>query len=544
MPPVAIVHFILLLLAAAVVLSIIAERLDLPPAVALVVGGILLAFVPGTPQFDVDPSLIMIVFLPPLLLYAAYFTIWHDFRAEFRPIAMLSLGAVAFTTGTVGWIAHLVAPSLAWPACFALGAIVSPPDAVSARAVFERLPIPRRVQTILEGESLVNDATGLVFYRFAVAATLSGSFSAPQASLTFAWLVLGGVGVGLLTGLAIAFVVKRMKDSRYIVVTTLLGAYASYIAAEQLHASGVLAVVASGLLVGWRQHDILSAEARNDSHAVWDLIVFVLEALVFVLIGLSLHGILDRMGGRTHVWELAAPLAIAATLTVIVSRFLWVFPSSHLTRLLIPRLSERDPTPPSSILLIMSWAGMRGVVSLAAALALPKHFPGRDPILFATFVVIVVTVLVQGLTLGPLVRRLRLPEDAPVDASKLNFAEARVKINEAAVRTVEAIVKTDNGELAHPQLLEEYRSRMRATERMRDDDAGIAQESHAHFQAALKATEESRAELLRLLHEGQIHESVAHQIEEELDLEEIRWRKLIDATPRSALAESEDEPKA
>lgn len=547
MSPVGILHLVLALVAAAVTLSLLADKLKLPSAVPLVVGGVILALVPGAPTFNFDPSLTLVLFLPPLLFYAAYFTVWRDFRDELRPIALLSFGAVAFTTASVGAVAHWIVPSLTWPACFALGAIVSPPDAVSARALFVRLNIPRRLRTILEGESLVNDATGLILYRFAVAAALSGAFSFSRASLAFVWLALGGLAIGVGVGAAVALLLRQLHDSRYIIVTTMLSAYAAYIGAEASHASGVLGVVACGLLIGWRQHEILSAEARSDSHAVWGLVVFILEALVFVLIGLSLHSILDRMGGRTHVWQQAMPLAIASTMTVVLSRFLWVFPSSLLSRLLIRGLSDPDPLPRGPALTIVSWAGMRGVVSLAAALALPLAFPGRDAVIFATFAVIVVTVLVQGVTLGPLVRWLRLSGgDAHPDAKPtMSFPETRVKINQAAVRALETIVKPDDGTQAHPQLLEEYRSRMRATERLRDDDENIGAESHAHFEAALTATRESRAELLRLLHAGEIHESVAHEIEAELDLEEMRWRKLVEAIPEPGASEdSKNDPES
>jgi Na+/H+ antiporter len=298
---VGVLHLVLALLAATVSLSLMAEKLGLPSAVPLVVGGMALALVPVAPSLDLDPAMILVLFLPPLLLHAAYFTVWRDFRNDMRSIAMLSLGAVVFSTLSVGWVARLIAPSLPWAACFALGAIVSPPDAVSARAIFQRIPIPRRLQTILEGESLVNDASGLVLYRFAVAAALSGTFSFFHAAATFAWLAIGGIGFGLLLGGFTDILMRRLRDSRHIIVTTLLAAYAAYIGAEQLHASGVLSVVACGLLLGWRQHEVLSAEVRGEYNAVWGLLVFILEALVFVLIGLSLHGIWIGWAARfTH----------------------------------------------------------------------------------------------------------------------------------------------------------------------------------------------------------------------------------------------------
>ncbi len=532
--PVGIFNLLLLLLAVAVLLSVIADKLKLPPAIPLVMGGIVLALIPGLPVFQFEPSLIFVLFLPPLLLYAAYFTVWADFRADLRPITLLSLGAVAFTTASVGAVAHWLTPSLSWPACFTLGAIVSPPDAVSARAVFERLKIPRRVQTILEGESLVNDASGLILYRFAVAAALSGELNVVQASLSFVWVIVGGIATGLAIGSILGVILHWLRESRYVVVATLLAAYGCYIFAEEIHSSGVLAVVACGLLVGWRQHDLLSAAGRSESHTGWDLVVFILETLVFVLIGLSLHDILGRLNGHVRAWDQAIPLAVGSVLAVVISRFIWIFAAGTVRRILEMRKAPQDPLVSTPLLTLMSWAGMRGVVSLAAALALPLNFPGRDAILFATFTVIVATVLLQGLTLRPLIEKLRLPEAEthPEAKETLSFAQTRVKVAEAAVLALETMVKSPESSRVHRNLLDEYRRRMSATERLRDEDETINAESHEHFQAALAATQESRAELLRLLHAGEVHEAVAHEIEAELDLEEIRWEKLAQAVPK------------
>lgn len=489
-------YLILALLAAAVLLSIIADRLKLPPAIPLVAGGIVLALTPGVPSFSIDPALTLVLFLPPLLLYAAYFTVWRDFKAELRPISMLALGAVAFSTAGVGALAHFVIPALPWAACFTLGAIVSPPDAVSAGAVFKQLSVPRRVQSVLQGESLVNDASALVLYRFAVAATLSGTFSTGEAILSLLWVAVGGIGIGVAIGYLVAAALRRLHDSRYVVVTTILAGYGAYVGAETVHASGVLAVVAAGLVIGWRQHEVLSAEARSESHAAWELVVFILEALIFVLIGLSLHGILDRLGGRARVWDQAIPLAALCVVGVIALRFVWVFLSGILRRL-VPGSRDRDPMLSGSIMTIVSWAGMRGVVSLAAALALPMKFPGRDAILLATFAVIVTTVLVQGLTLGPLVKWLNLPpaEAHPDAAPTLSVSEARAKVNDAAVRALESIDESEEGTPGHAELLKEYRRRREVTEKLRDDEKSAGAESHERFNAALTATKESREEL-------------------------------------------------
>ena len=525
MSPVALLELVLVLLAAAILLSLVAGRLALPPAAALVIGGMVLAFLPGAPSLDLDPDLILVLFLPPLLLASAYFTVWRDFRAEWHPILMLSIGAVLFTTFSVGLVAHWIAPGLPWAACFALGAIVSPPDAVAAKAVLQRIHLPHRVLTILEGESLVNDASGLVLYRFAVAAALTGSFSLADAGASFVWLAIAGVAIGLATAMLADTLFRRLADVHYIIVVSFLASYASYIVAEKLHASGVLAVVACGILMGWRQHEVLDAQARTEANTVWSLVVFVLEALVFVLIGLSLRGVLLRMGGDlTALWA-GLPLALGVTATVIVSRLIWVFPAAYIPRWISPSLRRRDPIPTPKLPLVIGWAGMRGVVSLAAALALPIDFPGRDLILLASFIVILVTVLVQGMTLGPLIKALKLPPETGPIRDTLGEAHARAMVSEAALKALEALTVAETGQLEHPRLVEEYRVRVRATARARDEGEALVSERQKHFSAALHAVSHARAELIKLHRSGRIHDSVLHSIETDLDLEELRLRR-------------------
>ena len=399
-------ELILALLAATVALDRVAKALRIPPAAALLVGGLILALIPGLPEIAIDPDLTLVLFLPPLLVAGAFFTAWRDFRADLRIILQLAIGAVLFTTAAVGLVAHLMVPGLPWAACFALGAIVSPPDAVAAKAVLHGLPLPARVVTLLEGESLVNDASGLVLYRFAVAAALTGVFDAGDAALQFGILSVGGVAAGIVTGTAATLLIPRLKQPELQTVTSLLVAWATYIGAERLGVSGVLAAVACGLRLGWRQHNVLTAATRLQAKAFWDVLVFVLESMVFILIGLSLRGVAQRLAEADGRALLPAIAAIVAA--VIVSRFLWIFPATYLPRALFAPLRRRDPHPRLAIPLVMSWAGMRGVVSLAAALALPEGFPGRDLILATTFTVILVTVLLQGATLAPLIRALNL----------------------------------------------------------------------------------------------------------------------------------------
>ena len=518
---------ILGLLAFALILPIITARLPLPPAASLVLGGMVLAAIPGTPAAELDPDLILILFLPPLLLASAYFTVWRDFRAELRPILLLAIGAVAFTTAAVGWVTKLMAPSLPWAVCFALGAIVSPPDAVAAKAVLHGLPLPRRVVTILEGESLVNDASGLLLYRLAVTAALTGVFDAQTAVLSFVWLGAGGIAFGYALGRFTVWIFKIRKAAHEVLLLSFLVSWVAYICADLLGTSGVLSVVTCGLVMGWHQHETLTAKGRTESRAVWRFTVSVFESLVFVLIGLSLRGVLERLGGLESALITAGPVALCVVLTVVLARLVWVFPATFLPRWLSPRLRARDPPPPASIPLIIGWAGMRGVVSLAAALALPRQIPGRDVVLFATFGVIAVTVLVQGSTLGPLIRRFLKPSaEEPVQHALDEFA-ARDQVTAASLQFLERLPpKPETEEPQHPQLIAEYRRRSNITQRVRELGDHLNDARRDHFAAALEALAAGRAELIRLHRSGDLHDSVLHAIESELDLEELRLRQL------------------
>ncbi|HYZ24072.1 MAG TPA: Na+/H+ antiporter, partial [Rhodopila sp.] len=428
---------VLLLMAAAVGLHLLARRLRMPPAAALILGGIALALIPAAPDIELDPDLALVLFLPPLLMADAYLTAWRDFRANLRIILQLAVGAVAFTTLIVGLVAHAVVPDLPWAACFTLGAIVSPPDAVAAKAVLEHVRLPRRVTVLLEGESLINDASGLVLYRFAVAAALTGTFSAAEAAKVFVLLAIGGVVVGLVCGYLGTVLFARLRDPILTTIGSFLLGWAAYIGAEALGFSGVLSTVACGLVVGWRQHTILTAHTRFAAATTWQTATFVLESLVFILIGLSLRGVLARLNATTgSVPDLLLPTA-AIIAAVILSRFAWVLPATYLIRAIFPRVRRHDPYPPLGIPIVVSWAGMRGVVSLAAALALPIEFPGRDFILAATFAVILVTVLVQGATLAPLIRLLRVERFLGGSQLTLRESEARARIAKAQLAAIQ-----------------------------------------------------------------------------------------------------------
>jgi monovalent cation/hydrogen antiporter len=529
--PIHVFQLILGAMAVALLLPIATRRLPIPPAAALVLGGVLLAAIPRVPVIAIDPDLVMTLFLPPLLMASAFFTVWRDFRANLRPILLLAIGAVTFTTFLVGCAARWAMPVLPWGACFALGAIVSPPDAVAAKAVLHTLPLPRRVVTILEGESLVNDASGLLLYRFAVAAALTGAFHPAQAAMSFIWLSAGGIAFGIAAGRFSLWVLSRLRHSHEKVLSSFLTAWITYIAADLLGISSVLAVVACGLIWGWGQHEVFNARDRSQMGAVWNFVVTVFETLVFVLIGLSLRGVLDHLGGMVAAVQQAAPLTIAIVLVVVVSRFLWVIPGMYLSRLLSPALRKHDPFS-APIGIIASWAGMRGVVSLAAAMALPTDFPGRDLLLFATFAVIVVTVLLQGATLGPLIRLMLKPgTDQTGQRPRYEELEARVRVMSASLQYLETLTVSAEVLPEHAGWVEQYRRRLDKARQIGDMGEQAFGTRATHFGTALAAVAAGRAELIQMHHAGAIHDTVVRALEAELDLEELRLRRLAGEEP-------------
>ncbi len=512
------------LLAASVALAFVARRLRVPLAVVLVLGGMGLALVPGLPAVELDPHLVLALFLPPLLQASAYRTDWPAFRSNLRPILLLAVGAVLFTALVVAAVAKLLVPDLPWAAAIALGAIVAPPDAVAATSVLKDFRIPKRIVTVLEGESLLNDASSLVLYRFAVAATMAGSVSLGEASLSFVLSAVGGTVVGYLVGWAAMWIFTHLEDTLLDILVTFLAGFAAYIAAEHLHVSGVLAAVACGLVLGQQQHAAFTAQTRLESGAVWSFVEFVLTALVLILIGLELRPLLVRLEDHDP-WQLAT-LGLAVSAALIVSRFLWLLPATWLPRALSRSLRERDPMPPWSHVTVISWAGMRGVVSLAAALALPAEFPGRDIILFLAFCAILATLVVQGTTLGPLIRRLGVsePEDEPANPAVTPEAiEARSTAAAAAMEAVaEKIDDSEHADVAE-DLLRDLRVRAKQAEQMRQDAETGSQRDAARLGLRLTAVEAARAKLLAE-HKDELDSEAMAALVAELDLEEQQIR--------------------
>jgi CPA1 family monovalent cation:H+ antiporter len=521
------IEVILGLLLVVAALAVVAQRLAVPYPILLVIGGLVLGFVPGLPKVELDPEFVFVLFLPPLLSSAAWYTSWRDFRANLRPILLLAIGLVLVTTTAVAGVAHIAIDGFTWAVGFVLGAIVSPPDAVAATAITQRLSVPRRIITILEGESLVNDATGLVAYRFAVAAVVTGMFSFWDASLRFFVMGIGGVLIGLATGWLIVWIHKVMDDSLVEITSTILMGFVAYLLAEHLGVSGVLAVVANGIYHRWHSSEVLTPTTRIQTIAVWDIIVFLLNGLIFILIGLQLPSILNEISEystATLVWY-----AVLVSAVVIGVRLLWIFPATYIPRMVNRKLRETDPTPPWQTLLILGWTGMRGVVSLATALALPlttnngTPFPERNLIIFLTFCVILVTLVLQGLTLPILIRWLKIVDDVGSEREEM---EARLTAAQAAMARIEELSAQD-GALGQAEMVAwlqtQYKDRIQRLSACCEalDEGSYGQlAAFRRLQHEVLATE--RRTTIRLRNQGIINDEVLHRIERELDLEEAR----------------------
>ncbi len=507
---------LLFFLLCAMALGWVARRFAIPYPIALVLGGGALGLIPALPELEFDPQFLLVIVLPPILYQAALLTSWRDFKANLAPISGLAIGLVLATTLAVGAALKLVVPDIPWTAAFAFGAIVSPPDAVAATAILSHMHMPRRMVTVLEGESLVNDASGLVLYKFAVAAALTGAFSLAEASGQFVLVAVGGVASGMLIAWVFIAVHRYLRDPFFEVLLSLAVPYTAYILAESVHLSGVLAVVAAGLLRGRYSPEIVSAEMRILARSMWNILVFLLNSVIFFLIGVQLSAIIERLTGRTG-WELAW-WALLVSAVAIAVRFAWIYPFAYLQRVMGAR---RDAEHPHGEIFISSWCGMRGIVSLAAALALPvtthagQPFPYRDLIIFLTFIVILVTLVLQGLTLAPLIRWLRVGSDVTVqDEERL----AREAMGGAAL----AAIGRDSGSV-RPEIAQRLRDEF--AERVAlalPPGSGATEDARAARRLRLEAIRAERAELIRIWRAGRISDDVLHHLEEELDYEESR----------------------
>jgi monovalent cation/hydrogen antiporter len=508
------------LLAAVALFAFASDQIGVPYPIVLVCGGLLLGFVPGLPPVELDPDLVLVLFLPPLLYRASYQANLRDLRADLRSISLLAIGLVVATAAAVAGAAHALIDGLPWAAAFALGAIVSPTDPVAATAVLRRLAAPRRTVNILEGESLINDGTALVLYAAAIAA-VGGGFSLLDASWDFVTSAVGGIAVGLVAGKLIAEFRRRLDDPPIEVTISLLSGYAAYVPAERLGCSGVLAAVTVGIYVGWRAPEISSASVRLQGEGMWVILTFLLNALLFVLIGLQLPEILDGLGGRP-TGELAVA-AVVICLVVIGSRLVWVHAVTWIIRVVDRRESQRARRGGWRDRTVAGWAGMRGAVSLAAALALDPGFPARDAILFITFTVIFATLVVQGLTLPAVIRWSGAHDDGAEAREELL---ARRRATAAALARLDELAAeewTRDDTIDRMRALYGYRER-RLTARAGETDDGDGYEHRSlKYQKIVRSVLAAQREaVVGLRNSGEISNDVMHRIERELDLEDER----------------------
>jgi len=509
---------LLILIAALAAMLVAASIGRLPPPLLFVTGGLLLGFVPGLPHIELAPDLVLVAILPPLLYSTAFFTGLRDLRANVRPIGLLAIGLVAATTCTVALVSHTLISGLSWGVAFTLGAVVSPTDALAATEVIRRVNVPRRVIAIIEGESLVNDGLALVLYKTAVTAAVAGSFSLWHASWDLVVNIVGGIAVGIGVGYVVRQVRRRIDDAPTEVSLALLSGYLAFLPANAIGVSGVLAAVTIGVYMGWYTPQLTNVETRLSGNSFWEILTFLVNALLFALVGLQLRGITDRLDVTGTLLRDAAIVAV----TVVVIRLVFVPIFTYVPRLLFRSIRERDPYPPWQAPVIISWAGFRGAVSLAAALALPTDVPGRDLILFLTFAVILVTLVGQGLSLPWLIRLLHLEDDGQAERED---AKARVRAAEAALERLEELagedwVRDDTAERMRGQ----YRfrtNRFRARYHGVDDD-GVEERSAAYQRLRRELLDAERRAVVELRNAGTITEAVMQRVQRDIDLEDSR----------------------
>jgi Na+/H+ antiporter len=518
------IEIIIILLSIISLLALVVNKIKIPYPILLVIAGLAIGFIPHLPKVILNPDIVFLVFLPPLLYASAWTTSWHDFKAARRPISLLAIGLVLFTTTLVAFVAHTFIPGFSWPVAFLLGSIISPPDAVAAASITKGLGLPKRVITILEGESLVNDASGLIAYRYAITAVMTGNFVLWQAGLQFIVVAAAGILVGYLVGLALYWIHKHIHNPTVETSLTFLTPFIAFLIAEHFHVSGVLAVVTCGLYLSWRSSKLFSHDTRLQTLSVWNVVVFILNGIIFILIGLQLPAILE--GIKEHSVFTLVCYGLLISFTAIIVRILWVFPGAY-----IPRLSasirKAEPQTNWRVVTIVAWTGMRGVVSLAAALALPvmindhTPFPQRDLILFLTFSVILITLIFQGLTLPKLIKFLGIRSDGHEVENEIR---ARIKLASAAIEYIEENISygtvTDQ---VLAQIKNKYELRINHLSKSLQEEEEGYEDNFDQFHTLQRQLLKIERAILADMHEkGITDEEILRKLEYELDLEESR----------------------
>jgi Na+/H+ antiporter len=515
---------VFVLLAVVTALAEVTDRIRVPYPILLVLAGIGIGLIPGLPKISLDPEIVFLLFLPPILYAAAWNTSWADFKAARRPITMLAIGCVIFTTCAVAWVAHMLIPELGWAEAFVLGAIISPPDAVAATSATKGLGLPKRVVAILEGESLVNDATGLIAYRYAVAAVVSGAFHFWDAGLEFVMVAVGGIALGFVMGFSFKWIHKiTLNNPTTDTALTFLAPFVTYLVAEAIEISGVLAVVVAGLYMSRNSSTVFSQQTRLQATGTWNTAIFMLNGIIFILIGLQLPDVVSSIEDSSAGTLIRYGAIVSAT--TILGRIIWVYPGTFLPRLVSKKIRKTEPRPSLRMVTIVAWSGMRGVVSLAAALALPLTldgsvaFPNRNLIIFLTVCVIFSTLVLQGLTLRPLIRWMNIqPDDDERRAEEI----ARLRLATSIIEFIEENYSLSLSEDVLNRIKTKYEIRI---QRMRKDGTRNAidnekiDEFHRIQQELL---DKERSLILELRDKANISDEAMRRIEYELDLEETR----------------------
>jgi CPA1 family monovalent cation:H+ antiporter len=509
---------LLLVLGAIGVMALLAQRVSIPAPVLLAMAGVAWSLVPAFPRLDLPPWVILSILLPPLLYADAWNASWHDFRRWIRPILVLAVGLVAFTILAAGVALHLALPHLPWAACFLLGAIVSPTDTVAVHAVLERLRVPRRVTAILGGESLINDATGLLGVNLATVVILTGVFEADAIAIGFARITLASLAIGAAVGLLAALVNYTVRGTTVLFAFSLAAPYAAYLLAEKAHASGILAVVIAGLVASWRVHYI-APESRPDLLSSWDQLVFLLNGVMFLYVGLQAAPLLEQAVASA---PRILPIALLCSATVILARIVWIFPGAYLPLRLLPRFREREGGYPSlKGVTLGAWCGVRGAVSLAAALSLPatlpggSPFPGRLEIIACTLMVILVTLIGQGATLHPLVRLLGFSDADPTDAE---IHGARKAVLSAGIQRLDAFCAEEKCPVAIFRLRDAMQDQLAALEA---EDETAREQARRRLEVARNVRraiyEAQTRALLELRDAGALNDRAYQELQLELD---------------------------
>jgi monovalent cation/hydrogen antiporter len=516
-------EIVIILLFIVTVLAEVTDKIRIPYPILLVIAGIAIGFVPGLPQIELDPEIVFLIFLPPVLYAAAWTTSWSDFKRAKRPITLLATGCVVFTTCAVAWISHTFIPNFGWGEAFVLGAIISPPDAVAAAAATKGLSIPQRVITVLEGESLVNDATGLIAYKYAIAAVVTGVFSFQQAGVQFFFVAGGGIAIGLLLGVVFKWIHKITPDNPTTDTTfTFIAPFVAYLLAEKIHVSGVLSVVACGLYVSQKSSEIFSQQTRLQAYSAWNTVIFILNGIIFIFIGLQLPLVLENI----KEYSLLTLIGYGAivSIAVIIGRIIWVYPGAYLPRL-SKAIREREPEINIKLVTIVAWSGMRGVVSLAAALALPlmisntEPFPNRSLIIFLTFCVIFSTLVIQGLTLRPLIKWFGIKKDG---SEHLNEQKIRLQLASNLIEHIEENYALALNADVLNQIKTKYEIRIQRIGKDQGSSKLDKEQINEYHRIQQELLDQERKLMIQLRDNGSINDEVMRKIEYELDLEETR----------------------